>query len=97
MKSAPPEVLMRELIENARISGQKPLEKRLAELTIWFYNRRSSIAPENVAAKCAFLEKTCWIQMELIALLLERVRDVNGSKHLWIPDGMISQDGKHFS
>lgn len=95
MKVSDPEVLIRELYENASISGQRPLERRLAELTLWYYKNKTRIPPNNLEAKVAFIEKAFWIGLEVMALSVERMHNLkgNGSK-LWIPNG-IKVDGKH--
>lgn len=83
-----PEVLIEELMHNARVSNNQALERRLADLTVWFYKNKDSISRDNLAARQAFLEKAFWIMLEVNALLLERIREQGGSKSLWLPKGM---------
>lgn len=99
MRTSDPEILIRELAENARIAGQKPLERRLMELTLWHHANKSRIPLDNLAAKQQFLEKGFWILLEVNALLVERLHEVESSrtKRLWLPRGMVSEDGKRFS
>lgn len=89
-KRLPPEYLVEELSKKAAYIG-KPLEKRLADLVVWFYRNRHDIPLDNLAAKQKFLETTVWTQFEVIALLIERVHELeharNGS-HLWLPKGV---------
>lgn len=83
-----PEVLIQELQHNAAASGNKVLERRLADLTIWFYKNKDAIARDNLAARQAFLEKAFWILLEVNALMLERMRDNSRSSNLWLPKGV---------
>lgn len=85
-------VLVQELMHNASASGQRPLERRLADTALWFASNKDRIPKDNLAARQAFLEKAFWIQMEINALLLERLRQGSGSKALWLPAGMVHQD-----
>lgn len=95
MKTSDPEVLIRELYDNASVSGQQPLERRLAELTMWYYKNKKRISPENLPAKVAFLEKALWISLEVTALAVERLHSAKGgASRLWVPNG-IKVDGKH--
>jgi hypothetical protein len=85
------EALIQELHHNATVSGNRPLERRLADTAIWFHKNRSRIPMDNLAAKQRFLEKGFEILIEINALLLERVRELEGtrtSKNLWLPRGM---------
>ena len=94
MKTSDPEVLIRELYDNASVSGRQPLERRLAELTLWFYQTKKRIPLDNLPAKSAFLEKAFWINLEVIALLVERLHTMKGAgSKLWVPNG-IKVDGK---
>ena len=90
-------VLIEELMHNANVSGQQPLERRLADTAVWFYSNKDSIARDNLAARQAFLEKAFWVQLELIAMLLDRMRKSTGSEYLWLPKGMLHENGKEFS
>jgi hypothetical protein len=80
--------LIDELQHNATASGNRPLERRLADLTAWHYNNTQALAKDNLAARQAFLERAFWIQLEVIALLVERLRETEGSKNLWLPAGL---------
>lgn len=89
--------LIEELYYNASVSGQ-PLEQRLADLTIWFFNNREVIPPANLLSRIDFLEKSCSCLIELCALQAERLHEVDahGAKsHLWLPSGMRA-NGKEF-
>ena len=90
-------VLIEELLHNANVSGQQPLERRMADVAVWFYQNRDGIARDNLAARQAFLEKAFWIQLEINALLLERLRKETGSDCLWLPKGMISDNVREFA
>lgn len=79
------------LMHNAQASGNKTLERRLADLTVWFYHNKDRIPRDNLAGRQAFLEKAYWISLEVNALLLERILDMENSKGgspLWLPRGM---------
>ena len=80
--------LIDELYHNAAASGNRPLERRLADTAIWFYQNKGRIPMDNLAAKQAFLEQAFWIQVEINALLLERIREMGGSQGLWLPKGL---------
>ncbi len=86
--------LIQELMHNATVSGQRPLERRLADTALWYHSNKDRIPRDNLAARQAFLEKGFWIMLEINALLLERIRQGSGSKALWLPAGMVHQDAK---
>lgn len=90
-------VLIEELLHNSRASGQQQLEKRMADTAVWFYSNRDRIARDNLAARQAFLEKAFWVQLEINALLLERLRKATGSDVLWLPKGMLSDNVREFA
>ena len=99
-KTLPPEYLIQELARKASGIG-KPLEKRLADLTVWFYRNRHNIPLDNLAAKQKFLETALWTSLEVNALLLERLHELEASKNgsnLWLPrevqiEGELSRFG----
>lgn len=89
--------LIEELLHNAQAAGGKPLERRLADMTIWFYKNKDRIPRDNLAGRQAFLEKAFWIQLELNALLIERLRERSGKSRLWQINGVsASGDMKNF-
>lgn len=94
------EVLINELEHNANASGNRPAERRLCDLTVWFYHNRHRIAPENLKSRVDFLEKALWIQLEQNALLLDRLHELETatkSKKLFLPIGLTaSGDVKRF-
>lgn len=80
--------LIEELQFNAD-SANQPAEQRLADTAAWFFANKDRIPLDNLASKQSFLEKTCWLLIEINALLLERVHKLEGrSDHLWLPRGM---------
>lgn len=86
------EVLLEELLNNARVSGNQVLERRLADLAVWYYQNKTRIPPENLTAKMAFLEKAMWILLEVNALQVERIHELEArskSKSLWLPKGLV--------
>lgn len=89
-----PVVLIEELLNNVKASGNQVLERRLADMAVWFYQNRTRIPPENVVARQAFLEKSMWVMVELNALLLERVHELESKgagKGLFLPKGLTIQ------
>lgn len=85
------EALINELMHNAQISGNKPLEQRLADTTVWFYKNMGRIPRDNLAGRQAFLEKALWILLEINALATERIHELEGMKagtSLWMPRGV---------
>lgn len=89
------EQLLKELHHNANASGQRPLEQRQADLAIWFYKNMEGIARDNLASRQAFLEKAFWVQLEVIALLTERLHKLEGHSSLFVPRG-IKVNGHEF-
>lgn len=84
--------LIDELMYNAKVSGNRTCERRLADLTAWYYSNADTFAQNNLEGQVAFLKKTIWILIEEQALLLERLHEVETagkSKHLWTPAGMM--------
>jgi hypothetical protein len=86
--NTPASKLVEELIHNANVSGNRPLEQRMADLSVWFYKNVDHIPRDNLAARQLFMEKAMWTMMEIQALLLERIRETTGSKGLFIPRGI---------
>jgi hypothetical protein len=90
--STSPDALIDELLYNVNASGGKTLEKRLADLAVWYYKNRSRIALDNLAARQALLDKAFWTSIELNALLVERLHELEaikrGRSSLWLPRGM---------
>lgn len=79
-------VLIQELIHNVEASGNRMLERRLADLAVWFYKNRNNLSNENLAGRLEFLMRAFWIMLEVNALLVSRVHSLEGrSDHLWLP------------
>lgn len=97
MKAVPKDVLIRELHKYAAHKGNRPLERRMADLAQWYFYHMGQHPIDNLAAKCAFLEKAFWIQVEINALVIERVNELRGgSAKLWLPSGM-SDGARNYS
>ena len=95
--NTPAAKLVEELIHNANVSGNNPLEQRMADLSVWFYKNVDHIPRDNLAARQMFMEKAFWTMMEIQALLLERIRETSGSKALFIPRGInVEGDVREF-
>lgn len=92
------EVILEELENIATRSGGKMLERRLADLAIWFYRNNKRLAPDNVMARQAFMEKAFWTMIEVQALILERMQEMElsrkGPSRLYLPAG-IRVNGEH--
>lgn len=82
-------VLIKELIHNVEASGNRALERRLADLAVWYHQNMNHIARDNLAGRQAFLEKAFWIMLEVMALQANRIQraEGRGTKHLWLPSG----------
>lgn len=90
--------LIEELMYNAEVA-KKPLEQRLADLTVWFFNNKDDLPRDNLAARQLFLEKTVWVLIEIAALQAERLHELEGASaraHLWLPSGMRHSNGQEF-
>lgn len=87
-----PERLIEELYHNANASEGRHLEKRIADLTLWYYRNKRRIPLDNLAARQAFLDQAFWIMIECFALMTERTHDLEAAKRgmsmLWLPKGM---------
>ena len=92
-----PTRLVRDLQANARHSGNQLLERRLADLALWFNYHKGEVSLDNLASRVDFLERTLWVQLEINALLLERLRKrEGGAAKLYLPTGM-SDGERHYS
>lgn len=84
--------LIEELLYNANCSGNKMLERRMADLAIWFYQNKSRVPLDNLAARQALLEKALWTLLEVNALQTERLHELEatarGRSRLYLPKGM---------
>jgi len=94
------ETLIKELMHNAQASGNRVLEQRMADLTVWFYNNRNRVPRDNLASRQALLEKAFWTLLEVSALLLERNHELEamrkGRSQLWLPSGIkVSGDQQY--
>lgn len=89
--------LIDELVYNAETSSLLA-EQRLADTAAWFFNNKDRIPLDNFASRASFMEKTNWLLIEIGALLLERIHELEGGKStLWLPKGMNARgDVKKF-
>lgn len=86
-----PYQLIEELQHNATASGNKTLERRLADLTLWYFKNREQVGRDNLPRALALLEKAFWINLEVNALLVERIHELENNKpgaHIWTPIGL---------
>lgn len=97
-KPASPEALIQDLIHNAKASGGRLCERRLADLTIWFYRNKNTMIDTDKRTK--FLETAVWILIEQQALLLEILHNMEAKRpgaSLFLPSGMIHEEsGQRF-
>jgi len=84
----PPARLIRDLEDNANTAGNPVLERRMADLAVWYYKTVRLIPTDNLAKRIEFQDKAIWCLIELNALLLERVREKTGSKYLFMPSSI---------
>ena len=71
--------------------GNRPLEQRLADLTVWFYRNRKAVSPDNLHMRMKLAEDVLWIMLEVVALTMDRLQELEHkgkSEHLWIPNGI---------
>lgn len=82
--------LIEELMHNAQASGGRPLERRLADLTVWFFKNKSTIDQLNLSARQTFLDKAMWVLIETLALTCERIHELEAAKgkSLWTVRGL---------
>jgi len=68
-----------------------PLEKRLIDTAVWYNKNKKRIPAGNLPKRCEFLEKTCDILIELLALTVTRIQGTEGrpkGSMLWLPNGI---------
>lgn len=80
--------LIDELEQNVKRSD-RPLERRLADLTVWFFRNLERIPADNVPKRVELLEVAFRVQLEVIALLLERLK--KDKPQLLLPTGVKIQ------
>lgn len=85
-------VLVEALVNIANNTGNRLLERRMADLAVWHYNNKGRIPLDNLASRQAFLEKSFWTLLEVVALQHERIQDLESkgrSKNLWMPSSAM--------
>lgn len=99
-RNVPAETLIAELHHNVQASGNRPLERRLADLTLWFHRNKGRLTRDNLASRQDLLEQAFWIMLEVQALLLERNHELEAAKrgmsNLWLPRGIRVDGGQEF-
>ena len=68
-----------------------PFEQRLIQTAVWYHRNKDRIPRENVPQRLDFLEKTMDIILELMALSLDRMQQVENRKKssiLWTASGL---------
>ncbi len=91
--------LVESLIAIANETGNKMLERRMADLTVWYYKNRASLDPTNLAGRQKFMETAFWIMLEVVALQQERIHDLEAkgrSKHLYLPSGVTVNGSRSY-
>lgn len=84
--------LVHDLQHNAKVSGAKDLEQRLADTALWYYHNKHNIDQLNLAKKIQHQGIAIECLIEISALLLERIRATTGSKKLYLPAGIRMND-----
>lgn len=83
----------------ANDAGGRPLEKRMADFAVWYYQNRGRLPRDNLAARQDFTEKSIWILLEIIAIQQDRIHELENkgrSKHLFLPNGVtLSNERKY--
>ena len=86
-------------LEEISSNEHRPLERRLIDTAVWFSKNKDRIPKHDLEKKVEFLTQTMNILLELFALNIERLRQVDGhtSERLWLPKGLnASGDMKRF-
>ncbi len=87
-------------LESISAETHLPLEKRLVDTAVWFHHNKDRIPKHEVEKKVEFLTVALDIFIEMTALLVDRMQEVEGrskSASLWLPNGMVDKDtGKRF-
>ena len=95
-KSDMTESLLKQL-EGLATESTRPLEKRLIDTAVWFHRNKDRI--DDPLRKIEFLTTTLDIHLELVAMLAQRVQQVEGlkSQSLYLPRGIVDADtGQRF-
>lgn len=76
-----------------------PLERRLIDTAVWYHNNKDRLPSHEVKRRLDFLEKAFDIQLEIMAMLVQRLQYSEGrpkSENLWMPRGgtYITDEGK---
>jgi hypothetical protein len=80
--------LIEELHYNAE-NNQLLAEQRLADTAVWFFENKDRMPLDNLASRMEFIFKSVWMLIEMNALLLERIHQLEGGKSkLWLPRGV---------
>lgn len=85
-------------LESISNNSSLPLEKRLIDLAVWFHKNKDALPKTEVERRLDFLTKTLDIHLELVAMLADRLQQVEGRKKsslLWTVNG-AEFDGKRF-
>lgn len=88
--------LIDDLQFNARVSGGKDLETRLADTALWYFKNKAAIDQLNLDKRLQHQAIAIECLIEISALLLERLRHTTGSKSLYLPAG-VRMNGKEFA
>lgn len=78
-------------IETISEQTHLPFERRLMDTAVWFHKSKERIPHDDVFKRLEFTEKTLDITLELFAMCLQRMQQVEGrpkSANLWLPSGM---------
>lgn len=90
--------LLKELEDRAQ-DITRPFERRLVDTAVWFHKNKDRMPRENLKARIDFLETALDIFIELTAMSMDRLHEVEGrgKSKLWLPTGMaMSGSVKNF-
>jgi len=88
-----------EELEKLSLENAGPLERRLAEVGLWFHMTKDTIPQNAVEKRQDFLELAVDNMIELMAIQVQRQQRVEGHKStsLWLPNGIVDKDtGKKY-
>ncbi len=78
-------------LESKASNTALPAEQRLADTCLWWFRNKDRISKENLPARLELQEKMFSIFLELNALIMERIQEIEGlkrSERLWLPRGV---------
>lgn len=85
-----------ERLKNAADNSPSPLRRRMADMCLWWTANRPRIPPDNLRARMEFNELAMSTLLEIQAMLLERLDELEHGKgrseHLYLPRSITLHD-----